>query len=930
MRKKTERTMSQCQISGEREPRVCPINATRVDVQSSGIAGTHSGARPPGTDGRNVASNRIIAGRAPRRVKATQRAVTLLVGMLLLAPAYARADAPATTNPTAAAPAPPAAAALPTPVPTSVNPMPPAAAPAPAITPTVPPAPMPPAQPAEVFEVYPTSVDMITSRAEQSLVARVVQPDGVTRDVTGEVRFELPPIVRADKNVLHPVADGVGSIKVVYQNQSVQLPVKVAQATVDRPISFRLDVMPVFMRSGCNTGACHGAARGKDGFHLSLFGYDPDGDYDRLTRELATRRVNLALPAESLLLTKATGKVQHTGGTRFHEDSPLYATVMRWLDAGAPHDPPTVAAPDSVEILPRQIVLEGEGAHQQMTVRAHYTDGSSRDVTGTTVFLSNNDNSAKITESGLVTAGARGEAFVMARFNTFTVGSQVIVIPKGAAYQWPATIAEKNYIDTFVDAKLKKLRIIPSDVCTDEVYLRRAYIDVIGMLPTAEEHDRFVGDADPQKREKLIDELLGRKEFVDMWVMKWAELLQIRSGGENQFQYKAALLYYNWLEDRISHNVPMDKIVQELLGATGGTFKNPATNYYQVTTEALKISENTAQVFMGMRIQCAQCHNHPFDRWTMNDYYSFEAFFSQIGRKQAEDSRETIVFNSGGGEISHPVTHQPMKPKFLGGDVPDVAGKDRREVLAKWIASPQNPFFAKNLANIVWSHFLGHGIIDPVDDVRVSNPAVNPELLDTLGQKFTEYNYDFKRLVRDICTSRTYQLATETNATNEQDERNFSHGAIRRMRAEVMLDCITQVTETKEKFKGLPLGARAVQIADGNTSNYFLRTFGRASRESVCSCEVKMDPNLSQALSLLNGETHGKIDGSPFMHAMLKAKTPPAQIIDQLYMRCLSRHPLPDESTALLAQFQTGRDPITVTDDLFWALLNSQEFMFNH
>ena len=691
--------------------------------------------------------------------------------------------------------------------------------------------------------------------------------------------------------------------------------------------------MPVFMRSGCNVGGCHGAARGKDGFHLSLFGYDPAADYNSLTRQISTRRINLALPEESLLLTKATGVVPHTGGERFKPHTPRYDTLLAWLKAGAPDDDvATVAKPISAEILPHQMVLE-EGSTQQMTVRAHYSDGTDRDVTKLVLFLTNNDNSAKPSEDGKVVAGKRfgGEAFVMARFATFTIGSQVIVIPKGLQYKFP-DVPETNYIDTLVNAKLKKLRILPSELCSDEVFLRRAHIDICGNLPTIEEHDRFVADKDSTKREKLVDELLSRKEFVDMWVMKWAELLQIRSDGQ-QVSYKNALLYYNWLEEKIENNVPFDQIVQELLGANGGTFKSPATNYYQITTETLKVSENTAQVFMGMRIQCAQCHNHPFDRWTMDDYYGFAAFFSQIGRKQAEDPRETIVFDRGNGEVNHPVGGRVMQPKFLGGDTPDVKGKDRRVVLAKWLASSDNPYFARNLSNIVWTHFFGKGIIDPVDDVRVSNPAVNPELLDALAQKFTDYHYDFKRFVRDICLSRTYQLASETNPSNETDEHNFSHSYIRRMRAEVVMDCLSQATGTKDKFRGLPLGSRAVQIADGATTDYFLTTFGRATRETVCSCEVKMDPNLSQALAMINGNTVSvKVGNSPVVTDMLKNGKTPEQVVVEMYVRALGRNPTNAEMASLDAQIaQAGPDNKSkVMVDIFWALLNSQEFMFNH
>ncbi|HEX4797468.1 MAG TPA: DUF1549 and DUF1553 domain-containing protein [Humisphaera sp.] len=784
--------------------------------------------------------------------------------------------------------------------------------------------------PAPKFDVFPPEINLDTAADVQSIVARITQPDGVTRDVTADLKFEISDskLAKIDGHNLFPLSDGSGTLKVSYKDQSVTLPLKVTEAQTDRPISFRLDVEPVFMKAGCNVGGCHGAARGKDGFHLSLFGYDPAADYMSLTRQLTTRRINLAIPEESLLLQKSLGKVPHTGGKRFEESSPLYATLLRWLKAGAVDDAQTVAQATSLEILPKNAVLE-EGTSQQMTIRAHYSDGTDRDVTSLALYMSNNDNSAKIAEDGKVSAASRGEAFVMARFATFTVGSQVIVVPKNLRYEFPS-LKENNYIDGLVDAKLQKLRILPSELCTDEVFLRRAKLDITGTLPTAEEHDKFLADTDPSKREKLVDELLQSKEFVAMWVMKWAELLQIHSS--NDVSYKAALLYYNWLEDQIARNVPFDQIVQELLGANGGTFKTPETNYYQITRDTQKLAENTAQIFMGMRIQCAQCHNHPFDRWTMDDYYSFAAFFSQVGRKQAEDPREQIVYNSGGGDVRHPVGGRVMAPKFLGGSVADVKGQDRRIVLAKWLASPENPYFAKNLSNIIWDHFFGKGIIDPVDDVRVSNPPVNPELLDALGQKFQEYHYDFRRLVHDICTSRTYQLASETNASNAGDDRNFSHSLIRRMRAEVLRDCLSQVTETKDKFRGLPLGARAVEIADGNTSDYFLTTFGRATRETVCSCEVKMEPNLSQALALINGNTvQQKLQTSTVIAELMKSNKSPLEVVDALYLRTLSRRPTDAEREKLKTVLdQVGNDPRPVLSDIFWALLNSQEFMFNH
>jgi hypothetical protein len=784
---------------------------------------------------------------------------------------------------------------------------------------------------AQQIAVYPPDINLETSRDRQSFLVQLTQPDGITRDVTAQaqVSFANPSLVRLDKFYLYPLADGTTEMVVTYNGQTVKVPVKVVKAKEERPISFKLDVMPVFMRAGCNAGGCHGAARGKDGFRLSLFGFDPEGDHYRLTREVNGRRINLAMPAESLLIDKACGKVPHTGGKKITEGDEYYQTLIRWLEADAPLDPPTVATPVSMEVFPPSAVLDGKDEKQRIVVRAKYSDGTDRDVTSLALFLSNNDNSARIDGDGTVTGGERGEAFIMARFHTYTIGVPFITLPKGLQFTWPNP-PENNYIDTLIHAKLKKLRIEPSGTCDDATFLRRVYLDVLGQLPTPEEYARFMVSTLPDKRALLVDELLDRKEFAELWVLKWAELLQIRSS--NQVSYKAMLLYYGWLQDKIARNVPTDEWVRELLGATGGTFKNPATNYYQIETDVLKVTENVAQVFMGMRIQCAQCHNHPFDRWTMDDYYSFASFFTQIGRKAGDDPRELIVFNSGGGEVNHPVRGRPMPPRFLGATTnADVAGKDRRVVLANWLASPENPYFAKNLANIVWNHFFGQGIVNEVDDVRISNPASNQELLDELGKRFTAYKYDFKKLVRDICTSQAYQRSTQPTKTNEGDTRNFARGPIRRIRAETMLDIITQVTDTKNKFQGLPLGARAVQIADGGVTTYFLTAFGRPTRETVCACEVRLEPTLSQSLHLLNGNTvEPKIQQGNLVGRMLQEKKTPAQIIEHLFIRCLSRPPRPEELKNLLSLVEKNPDKKQALDDVFWAILNSREFMFNH
>ncbi len=781
--------------------------------------------------------------------------------------------------------------------------------------------------------IAPTEVRLSTAQARQTLAIQATYADGTTRDVTDKATFAVADkkIARIAKGVVQPMADGKTEIVVKYDGRTQKIPLTIEQAKIERVTTFKLDVVPALTKAGCNSGGCHGASRGKDGFQLSLFGYDPDGDFTRITRQQIGRRINLGIPEESLLLEKGLGTVTHTGGERWQTNSETYKTVLRWIQDGAQKDPTNIASVVGIEIAPKQAVLEGSNTTQRLVVRANYSDGTQRDVTSLAVFISNNEPSARVSDVGVISAGQKGEAFVMARYDAFTVGMQVIVVPKGEKFEFPKDLARNNYIDDLVYAKLRKLRMRPSELCDDETFIRRATLDITGQLPTPEALKKFLADESPAKREHLVEALLNRPEFADLWVMKFAELLQIRSR-QDQFSPKAALAYFNWLRDQLLTNVPIDRIVRELLTASGSTLTDPAANYYQVSTDTLKIAENTAQVFMGMRIQCAQCHNHPFDRWTMNDYYGFANFFAQVGRKQGEDPRDYIVFDRSDGDVKHLVTGKPLPPKFLGAAQPEIKkGQSRREVLAGWLASPENTWFAKNLANIVWAHFLGKGIIDPVDDVRISNPASNPELLDALGEKFTNYGYDFKRLVRDICNSRMYQMSTKANETNAGDDRNFAKASVRRLRAEVLLDCINQVTQTQNKFAGLPKGARAVQIPDGVTGGYFLTTFGRATRETVCSCEVKMDPNLSQALHLLNGTTvETKIREGGVVKALLKSGKSREEVLDELYLRTLNRAPTPTERAKLTSFFGDPKTDEQVLNDAFWALLNAKEFVFNH
>ena len=786
------------------------------------------------------------------------------------------------------------------------------------------------------IEVFPKNVTLETAADFHRVIAIARFKDAATHDITRQAKLTLadPALASLTDSTLRPLKDGSTTLRIDYRGLTTEVPVVVKDAAKPRPVSFQLDVMPVLTSSGCNTGSCHGSARGQDGFHLTLFGFDPKGDHFRLTREIAGRRVNPALPEASLLLTKAIGAVPHTGGKLFEKDSANYRTLLAWIKAGTPYDKDDIAQPTGITVEPPQIVLKGEDVEMPLTVRATYSDGTDRDVSTLSSFSTSNDNSAPIDpHQGTATSKNRGEAFLLARFHTYTEGVQAIVVPDDLPYTRPELPAF-NYIDDLVHEKLNKLRLVPSEVCDDEVFVRRVHLDIIGRLPSPEDRASFLADNRPDKRAALVDDLISRKEFTEMWVMKWAELLQIRTfnNGPQQVSYKAALGYYGWLRERIAANVPFNEIVRQILSSEGGTFDNPATNFFQIEQDTLKVTENVAQVFMGTRIQCAQCHNHPFDRWTMDDYYGFASFFAQVKRKPAEDPRERIVFD-GGGEVKHPVTQQDAKPRFLGTATPDdFKGKSRRQALADWLASTDNPWFARNVANITWAHFFGIGITNPVDDVRVSNPPSNPELLEALAKSFVESNYDIRRIVRDICTSRTYQLSTRVNETNATDERNFSHALVRRQRAEVLLDTISQVTETPNKFKGLPEGARAVQIADGNTSNYFLTTFGRASRATVCSCEVKMEPNLSQALHLLNGDaTHNRVQRSPVIKRLMDQKRKPREIVAELFLRTLGREPTTEELEALGNELTAHpKNQRQVLDDIFWALLNSKEFIFNH
>lgn len=783
---------------------------------------------------------------------------------------------------------------------------------------------------ADQLQVFPAAISLTSGRDIQRVIVLRRQSDGSTEDVTALATFTAsdPQIFRVESGRIHPLADGGSRLQIRVGDTAAEIPVNVTDSAVHPDLNFRSEVLATLTKAGCNSGKCHGAASGKDGFRLSLFGYDPAGDQYRLTREIPGRRVNVTAPDRSLLIQKALGNVDHTGGQCVQEDSPELQTLLTWIQTGAPADPETAAVPLRLRVYPEEAIFPQKGGTQQLLVMAEFSDGTDRDVTDLAVFLSNNDAAAGVNAGGVVTANGSGSAFILARFDQFTEGTAIIVRP-GTEYRFP-DITPVNDVDRLVFARWQNLHLLPSEICSDDVFLRRAAIDLTGRLPSPEELRAFQADPAADKRSRMIDQLLESPDFTELWVMRWAELLQIRTS--NGVSPKGLLLYDRWLRERVHAGVTIDQIVKELLPATGGTFENPATSYYQTETTPQLLAENVAQSFLGTRIQCAQCHNHPFDRWTMDDYYGFASFFSQVGYKQAQDPREIMIFNAATGGLKHPVGDRDAVPTFLGaGTAVLPAGADYREVLAAWLPSPANPAFGRNLANVVWSHFFGMGIVEPVDDVRVSNPPSNPALLQYLGEKLSRDGYDIKPLVREICNSRTWQLSTQRNDSNRLDERHFSHGKVRRMRAEVLLDCISQVTATADDFRGLPAGSRAIQIADGQTPNYFLSTFGRSTRATACSCEVKTSPTLSQALHLLNGETtSGKIAEGQLIERLLQQHDDPLNVVRELYVRCLSREPSQAELEKIQARLEEQGDLQQSLTDLFWALLNSNEFVFNH
>jgi hypothetical protein len=787
--------------------------------------------------------------------------------------------------------------------------------------------------------VHPPTVTLHGPRDRQQLVVTGRYADGSLRDLTVacDVSCEAKDLVGIEPGgFVVPKKSGTSSLLVKVAGQSVKVALTVKDFEKARPISFRNDVIAALNVGGCNAGACHGTPSGKGGFKLSLRGFDPDADFLQLTRDVLGRRTDRQRPAASLMLKKALGRVPHEGGQRFGPHSLPLGAIRDWLAEGLQDDSPKLPGVKSLEILPGSRVQLAPGRFQQLSVMATFTDGTVRDVTRLTVFSSSDPSVADVTVNGLVEFKGAGEVAILCRYLMELQTVRLTYLEPRKGFVWPNP-TENNYVDKHVFAKLKLLSIPPSDVCTDEEFVRRAYLDLCGVLPRADEVRKFLADKAATRRARLIDALLERPEYADFWTMKWSDVLR---SSRKTLQVKGTHVFQKWLRSNFVKDVGFDVMVRDLITASGSTYSNPPANYYRVARDAQNLAETTAQLFFGIRMQCAKCHNHPFERWTQDDYYSMAAWFARV--RQKRDAREggppnvvgaEVIFDGRSGEVTQPRTGKQMAPKFLGGATPVIPPrKDRRVVLAKWLTSAENPFFAKSTVNRIWYHLLGKGIVDPVDDFRDSNPSANDELLDALAKDFSANRFSFKHLIRVIMTSRTYQLSAQASELNKDDGKYFSHAVTKLLPAEPLLDALCTALEVPEKFAGMPAGTRAVQLPDGDANHPFLKTFGQPARELACECERESDSNLAQALQLINGPTVNEKLRNPNnrIGKMLAKKLTDQVILDELYLSTLSRMPTAEDVKVSMEYLGKAKEKRKAWEDLHWALVNSKEFLFRH
>ena len=789
----------------------------------------------------------------------------------------------------------------------------------------------------DTLEVEPGRVAIRGSDGSAQLAVTGRSVEGSPTDLTASARFlsRNPAVATVDPDgLIRPSGEGSTTVEVSYEGKTATVEVTASDFANARPVLFVGEVVPILSKHGCNAGGCHGKASGQNGFRLSLLGFDPRGDYESLVKEGRGRRVFPPAPSASLLIRKPTAQVPHGGGKKFAIGSPVFNTLSRWIGQGMPFGQGREPELTRLVVEPSRRVVPRKG-RQQLRVVAHYGDGTSADVTRLAQYQSNAADLAEVDARGVVRAlDGVGEAAIMARF-----GGQVAVaratIPSGLAISGEEEPPSQNPVDAHVAAKLRELGLRPSLRCTDAEFARRASLDICGVLPRMEEVLALEDDADPEKRSKFVARLVDRPEYADMFAMKWSAILKNKRALGNVSR-AGTFAFHDWIRQSLAENKPYDRFVAEIVAARGEASVHPPVAWYRQVNSTEDRADDTAQLFLGLRLQCARCHHHPFEKWSQDDYYGFASFFARVGTKARSDPTSPLVFNKPEGLATNPLTGEARKPRPLGApDLSDLGPhRDPRSSLVDWLRQPDNPFFARALVNRYWKHFLGRGLVEPEDDMRASNPPSNPELLDALADDFVRSGYDIKRLVRTIATSRAYGRSSEPNESNRDDRRNFARFYPRRLPAEVLLDAVDVVAGSREKFDGLPAAFRATQLPDDGFASYFLDIFGRPKRESVCECERLAEANLSQTLHLLNSdEVQNKLaveKGRAF--ALAEDKRPDAEKVEVLYRLALARKPTDDERSECLAFLARRRSAGQVRqgfEDLIWTLVNTKEFLFN-
>ncbi|MBM3995592.1 MAG: DUF1553 domain-containing protein [Planctomycetes bacterium] len=796
---------------------------------------------------------------------------------------------------------------------------------------------------ADEITLSPPSATLRGKSARQRLVVTQTK-DAKATDRTRDVRFEslTPKIVAVSPDgIVTPMGDGDGIVLAKLGTLESRATFKVIDGTREFPVTFEKDVQPILARLGCNAGACHGKSRGQNGFQLSLLGFDSDFDFNAITQEARGRRFLPSSPENSLILLKATGAMPHGGGRKLDPDGPHYNTLLRWVRAGTPRtasDEPTLERitiePTERILLPTASGKTNAGPAQQLVVTAHYSDKTTADVTHLTMFQSNESVIASVDADGRINAGPLpGEAAIMARFmEKFAVCNVIIPMPQSVPAEVYAKLPRNNFIDELVYAKLQRLGITPSEPCGDTTFHRRAYLDAIGRLPTPDETRAFFADQAADKRAKLVDRLLDRPEYADYWANKWADLLR-----PNPYHVgiKATFSMDAFLRDAFRKNKPYDQFAREILTAQGSTWHNGAVVLFRDRRDPAELTTMVSQIFLGIRLECAKCHHHPFEVYGQDDFYSFAAYFARIGRKGVGISApisggEEVVFTSPTGQVKHPGNGKAMTARPLFGSLAkDDVDRDPRQVLADWIVSDRNPYFAKVAVNRIWADLMGRGLVEPIDDLRATNPPSNGPLLDALAEHFRKQGYDQKKLLRTIMTSRVYGLASLPNKTNAGDLRNYSRHYRQRLRGEVLLDALTDVTGVPETFAAAPPGTRAIELWTVRTQSVFLDSFGRPDPNQDPPCERTSDTTVVQALHLMNSpKLHAKVTSDQSRAASLAAsKRTPTQIVDELYLLVYCRLPSEKERKVGIAFFE-GVTRRQATEDLMWALVNTPEFVF--